>query len=61
MWRPRLYQPPAGAIQVLLISDSLFRINHIEKRRKYAELIEGVREAGGEALVGAIAAYLYDT
>ncbi|GIL69796.1 hypothetical protein Vretifemale_597 [Volvox reticuliferus] len=41
-----------GAIQVLLISDSLFRINHVEKRRKYAELVEGVREAGGEALVG---------
>ncbi|KAG2437379.1 hypothetical protein HXX76_006031 [Chlamydomonas incerta] len=40
-----------GAIQVLLISDSLFRINHVEKRRKYAELVEGVREAGGEALV----------
>ena len=42
---------PAGAIQVLLISDSLFRINHVEKRRKFAELVEGVREAGGEALV----------
>ncbi|PNW78741.1 hypothetical protein CHLRE_09g388615v5 [Chlamydomonas reinhardtii] len=40
-----------GAIQVLLISDSLFRINHVEKRRKFAELVEGVREAGGEALV----------
>ncbi|GIL62954.1 hypothetical protein Vafri_17101 [Volvox africanus] len=40
-----------GAIQVLLISDSLFRINHVEKRRKYADLVEGVREAGGEALI----------
>lgn len=40
-----------GAIQVLLISDSLFRINHVAKRKRYAELVEGVREGGGEALV----------
>ncbi|KAG2487184.1 hypothetical protein HYH03_014162 [Edaphochlamys debaryana] len=40
-----------GAIQVLLISDSLFRVNNVAKRKKYAELVEGVREAGGEALV----------
>ncbi len=38
---------------MLLISDSLFRINHVAKRKRYAELVEGVREGGGEALVGA--------
>lgn len=37
---------------MLLLTDSLFRVNHVEKRRRYAELVEGVREAGGEALVG---------
>jgi len=40
-----------GAIQTLLISDNLFRIKHVEKRQKYAALVDGVREAGGEALV----------
>lgn len=45
----------AGAIGVLLISDSLFRINHVEKRKKYVALVDGVRDAGGEALVRACA------
>lgn len=40
-----------GAIQTLLISDKLFRINNVAKRKKYADLVEGVRAAGGEALV----------
>lgn len=40
-----------GAIQVLLISDSLFRVNDVVKRKKYAALVESVREAGGEALI----------
>ncbi|KAF6264488.1 Dom34 protein [Scenedesmus sp. NREL 46B-D3] len=40
-----------GAIQTLLISDKLFRINNVAKRKKYADLVEGVREAGGEALL----------
>jgi hypothetical protein len=31
--------------------DKLFRINNVAKRKKYADLVEGVREAGGEALV----------
>lgn len=32
-------------------TDKLFRINHVAKRQRYAALVEGVREAGGEALV----------
>lgn len=40
-----------GAIQTLLISDKLFRVNDIAKRARYASLVEGVRAAGGEALV----------
>lgn len=40
-----------GAIQTLLISDSLFRINDVEKRRRYVALVDGIVEAGGQALV----------
>mmetsp|Transcript_29216 Transcript_29216/g.64627 ORF Transcript_29216/g.64627 Transcript_29216/m.64627 type:complete len:382 (+) Transcript_29216:312-1457(+) len=40
-----------GAIQTLMISDNLFRINNVEKRKRYAALVDGVREAGGEALI----------
>ena len=40
-----------GAIQTLLLADSLFRINDVEKRRRYVALVDGVAEAGGEALV----------
>eukprot|EP00879_Flechtneria_rotunda_P013137 GHRR01013722.1.p1 GENE.GHRR01013722.1~~GHRR01013722.1.p1 ORF type:complete len:159 (+),score=61.97 GHRR01013722.1:256-732(+) len=40
-----------GAIQTLLVSDKLFRINNVAKRKKYADLVEGVRSAGGEVLV----------
>lgn len=40
-----------GAIQTLLISDKLFRVNDVAKRRKYAALVEGVEGGGGEALV----------
>ncbi|KAK9906404.1 hypothetical protein WJX75_001282 [Coccomyxa subellipsoidea] len=40
-----------GAVQTLLLSDTLFRVNDVAKRRAYAQLVEGVRESGGEALV----------
>jgi len=40
-----------GAIQILLITDSVFRVNNVEKRRKVTKLVEGVREAGGEVFV----------
>jgi stalled ribosome rescue protein Dom34 len=35
----------------VLPADELFRINNVAKRKKYADLVEGVREAGGEALL----------
>lgn len=35
----------------MLISDSLFRINSVEKRARYVALVDGVVEAGGEALI----------
>jgi stalled ribosome rescue protein Dom34 len=40
-----------GAIATLLISDGLFRTTDVAKRKKYAALVEGVRDSGGEALV----------
>lgn len=43
-----LFFPGAGAIQTLLISDSLFRINDVAKRKKYVSLVDSVKESGGE-------------
>lgn len=40
-----------GAVATLLLSDALFRVRDVAKRRKYQALVEGVRAAGGEALV----------
>ncbi len=40
-----------GAIQTLLISDNLFRINSVDKRQRYVALVNGVVEAGGEGSV----------
>lgn len=40
-----------GAIECLLLSDGLLRASSIVKRRKYAELVEGVKGAGGEVHV----------
>mmetsp|Transcript_29100 Transcript_29100/g.74628 ORF Transcript_29100/g.74628 Transcript_29100/m.74628 type:complete len:382 (-) Transcript_29100:170-1315(-) len=40
-----------GAIQTLLITDSIFRVNNVAKRRKVTKLVEGVREAGGEVFI----------
>ena len=40
-----------GAVQTLLISDRLFRVNDDAKRARYARLVQGVRAGGGEALV----------
>jgi stalled ribosome rescue protein Dom34 len=37
-----------GAIQTLLISDSLFRINDVTKRKRYVGLVDAVKESGGE-------------
>lgn len=40
-----------GAIQTLLLADSLFRINDVAKRARYVALVDGVTDAGGEVLV----------
>lgn len=40
-----------GAVQTLLITDTLFRVNNVAQRQKYAALVEQVQEAGGEAIV----------
>lgn len=40
-----------GAVQVLMISDGLFRINNVQKRNKYAALVDSIAESGGEPLV----------
>jgi len=49
---PSVYLPcPATHCPCALPADKLFRINNVAKRKKYADLVEGVREAGGEALV----------
>lgn len=40
-----------GAIQTLLLADSLFRINNVAMRARYVALVDGVEQAGGEVLV----------
>lgn len=42
---------PDADYRFCCLADKLFRINNVGKRKKYADLVEGVREAGGEALV----------
>uniref|UniRef100_A0A7S3PPM2 eRF1 domain-containing protein n=1 Tax=Aplanochytrium stocchinoi TaxID=215587 RepID=A0A7S3PPM2_9STRA len=40
-----------GAIRTLLITDSLFRSNNIQTRKKYVSLVEDCREAGAEVMI----------
>jgi len=40
-----------GAVGTLLISDELFRSTDPVKRKHYVEMVEAVRERGGEALI----------
>ncbi|KAI8576982.1 hypothetical protein K450DRAFT_254524 [Umbelopsis ramanniana AG] len=40
-----------GAIGTLMVTDALFRSADIATRRKYIELVEGVRASGGQVLV----------
>ncbi|KAI8899057.1 hypothetical protein BC833DRAFT_587289 [Globomyces pollinis-pini] len=40
-----------GAIDVLMVTDGLFRSSNLETRRKYIDLVEQVRSLGGTALV----------
>ena len=39
------------AIQMLLITDTLFRVNDVGKRRRYAMLVEEVQEGGGKVFI----------
>ncbi len=41
----------AGAVDNLLVSDSLFRAQDVATRRRYVALIENVRSAGGNSFV----------
>ncbi|CAG9464990.1 unnamed protein product [Pedinophyceae sp. YPF-701] len=40
-----------GAVQTLLLADSLFRTTVLSRREQYTQLVETVRASGGEALV----------
>ena len=40
-----------GAVQTLLITDTLFRVNDVAARRKYSSLVEEVEAGGGEVFV----------
>lgn len=40
-----------GAVATLLVTDTLFRSNDIQTRRKYIDMVEHVRNGAGEALV----------
>lgn len=39
------------AIQTLLITDDLFRSSDVETRKKYANLVDSVKDSGGTALI----------
>lgn len=41
----------SNAIETLMITDDLLRSADVVTRRRYSELVESVKEAGGEALV----------
>jgi len=41
----------AEAIEVLLISDKLFRANNVQERKKFVDLVDKVRDAGGEVKI----------
>ncbi|KZT62920.1 hypothetical protein CALCODRAFT_462265 [Calocera cornea HHB12733] len=40
-----------GAVGTLLISDDLFRSSDVKERKRYVELVERVRQSGGEVLI----------
>jgi len=41
----------ADAVEILLISDKLFRANKVSERRKYVDLVDKVRDMGGEVRI----------
>ncbi len=40
-----------GAVQTLLLTDTLLRVNDVALRRRYAKLVEEVGAGGGQAIV----------
>ncbi|KAK6191506.1 hypothetical protein SNE40_003175 [Patella caerulea] len=40
-----------NAIEVLLVSDELFRSNDVQKRQRYVRLVDSVKENGGEVKI----------
>ena len=40
-----------GAVQTLLVTDTLLRVNDVALRRKYAKLVEEVGTGGGQAVI----------
>jgi len=41
----------ADAVETLLVSDKLFRAQNVAERRKYVEMVDKVREMGGEVKI----------
>lgn len=41
----------ADAVEILLICDKLFRAQHVADRRRYVEMVDKVREVGGEVRI----------
>ena len=41
----------SDAVETLLISDKLFRANNVAERRRYVELVDKVRDTGGEVKI----------
>ncbi|KAF3592537.1 hypothetical protein DY000_02027421 [Brassica cretica] len=39
------------AVQTLLITDELFRNSDVKTRKKYVDLVESVKDSGGEAFI----------
>lgn len=40
-----------GAVQTLMLTDTLLRVNNVAERRRYAKLVDEVKEGGGEAII----------
>ena len=41
----------SDAVETLLVSDKLFRANNVAERRRYVELVDKVRDTGGEVRI----------
>ena len=40
-----------GAVQTLLLTDTLLRVNNVAQRRRYASLVDEVKGSGGDAFI----------